>query len=140
MLRRIGWVILLHLTLSCQLTMETDCAVFREGGVFLLRAAEALGWRRGRHALAFLHRQGRVRRPGMPECARCRALLHFLQVSLHSLASMFSLLTPPYCRARTNQYGHLEPDAPEEVVQKSLGFEGYEVGRREGSEADSKSP
>ena len=29
-------------------------------------------------------------------------------------------------RARRSAKGHLEPDADDDVVQKSLGFEGYE--------------
>ena len=29
-------------------------------------------------------------------------------------------------RARRNAQGHLEPDAADEVVQKSLGFDSYE--------------
>jgi cytochrome c oxidase assembly protein subunit 11 len=29
-------------------------------------------------------------------------------------------------RARRNAYGHLEPDAAEDVVQKSLGFDTFE--------------
>ena len=30
-------------------------------------------------------------------------------------------------RARRNAQGHLEPDAPEDVVQASQGFAGYEL-------------
>ena len=30
------------------------------------------------------------------------------------------------CRARRNEHGQLEPDAPDEVVQSSLGFDKYE--------------
>ena len=30
------------------------------------------------------------------------------------------------CSARRNERGHLEPDAPDDVVQKSLGFDEYE--------------
>lgn len=32
-----------------------------------------------------------------------------------------------FCSARRNEQGHLEPDAPEDVVQNSLGFGGYEL-------------
>jgi cytochrome c oxidase assembly protein subunit 11 len=34
-------------------------------------------------------------------------------------------------RARRNQQGHLEPDAPLDVVQKATGFEGYELAKKE---------
>jgi cytochrome c oxidase assembly protein subunit 11 len=34
-------------------------------------------------------------------------------------------------RARRNQQGHLEPDAPLDVVQKATGFEGYELANKE---------
>lgn len=33
-------------------------------------------------------------------------------------------------RARRNEKGHLEPDAPEEVVQSSLGFDKYENAKK----------
>lgn len=34
-------------------------------------------------------------------------------------------------RARRNEQGHLEPDAPLDVVEKSLGFEDYELAQKE---------
>ena len=38
------------------------------------------------------------------------------------------ILTPiPHCRARRNARGDLEPDAPEDAVQSSLGFSDYEL-------------
>jgi len=37
------------------------------------------------------------------------------------------VLSYTFFRARRNAQGHLEPDAPEEVVQSSLGFSGYEL-------------
>lgn len=45
-------------------------------------------------------------------------------------------------RARRNAKGHLEPDASDSAVQKSMGFENYEMAprkedRREGDEAGS---
>lgn len=33
-------------------------------------------------------------------------------------------------RARRNAQGHLEPDAPDDVVQASQGFAGYEMAPR----------
>lgn len=36
------------------------------------------------------------------------------------------VLSYTFFKARRNAQGHLEPDAEEDVVQKSLGFEGYE--------------
>ncbi|KIJ13456.1 hypothetical protein PAXINDRAFT_170520 [Paxillus involutus ATCC 200175] len=36
------------------------------------------------------------------------------------------VLSYTFFRARRNAHGHLEPDAAEAVVQKSLGFDGYE--------------
>jgi len=33
-------------------------------------------------------------------------------------------------RARRNEQGHLEPDAPADVVEKSLGFEDYELAEK----------
>lgn len=34
------------------------------------------------------------------------------------------------CRARRNKFGHLEPDAAEDVVQSSLGFDKFEHGTK----------
>ena len=34
------------------------------------------------------------------------------------------------CRARRNAQGHLEPDAPDDVVQASQGFGEYEMAPR----------
>ncbi|KAJ8692524.1 Cytochrome c oxidase assembly protein cox11, mitochondrial [Pleurotus ostreatus] len=38
------------------------------------------------------------------------------------------VLSYTFFRARRNRQGHLEPDAPEDVVQQSLGFDKYEHG------------
>jgi cytochrome c oxidase assembly protein subunit 11 len=38
-------------------------------------------------------------------------------------------------RAKRNDKGHLVPDASEEVIQKSQGFENYQLARREGTKA-----
>jgi len=35
-------------------------------------------------------------------------------------------------RAKRNDKGHLVPDASEDVIQKSQGFENYQLARREG--------
>lgn len=53
------------------------------------------------------------------------------------------VLSYTFFKARRNAQGHLEPDAEEDVVQRSLGFEGYEHSPRaetkkvEGSKANS---
>ncbi|KAJ3814112.1 cytochrome c oxidase assembly protein CtaG/Cox11-domain-containing protein [Lentinula aff. lateritia] len=41
------------------------------------------------------------------------------------------VLSYTFFRARRNQQGHLEPDAPEDVVQESLGFQTYELAKQE---------
>jgi cytochrome c oxidase assembly protein subunit 11 len=38
-------------------------------------------------------------------------------------------------RAKRNDKGHLVPDASEDVIQKSQGFENYQLARREGNKA-----
>jgi hypothetical protein len=38
-------------------------------------------------------------------------------------------------RAKRNDKGHLVPDASEDVIQKSQGFENYQLARREGKAA-----
>ena len=43
-------------------------------------------------------------------------------------------------RARRNTRGDLEPDAPEEVVQNSLGFGGYERASKKAPNSDKSSP
>ncbi|KIK62942.1 hypothetical protein GYMLUDRAFT_41223 [Collybiopsis luxurians FD-317 M1] len=45
------------------------------------------------------------------------------------------VLSYTFFRARRNAQGHLEPDAPEDVVQKSLGFEGYELAKKKADES-----
>ena len=51
------------------------------------------------------------------------------------------VLSYTFFRARRNEHGQLEPDAPEDVVQASLGFDQYEnapkVGQR-GEEEEKK--
>ena len=42
-------------------------------------------------------------------------------------------------RARRNTRGDLEPDAPEDVVQNSLGFGGYELAPKKVSSSDKSS-
>lgn len=39
------------------------------------------------------------------------------------------VLSYTFFKARRNSYGHLEPDAPLDKVEKSLGFEGYELAK-----------
>jgi cytochrome c oxidase assembly protein subunit 11 len=45
----------------------------------------------------------------------------FFRSSAEALANL-----PPLGRARRNAHGTLEPDAAEDVVQKSMGFDQYE--------------
>lgn len=42
-----------------------------------------------------------------------------------------TLITDPLDRARRNKQGHLEPDAPLDVVERASGFEGYELAKKE---------
>ena len=42
-------------------------------------------------------------------------------------------------RARRNARGDLEPDAPEDVVQSSLGFGDYELASKQASSSDNSS-
>ncbi|KAF9073132.1 cytochrome c oxidase assembly protein CtaG/Cox11-domain-containing protein [Rhodocollybia butyracea] len=44
------------------------------------------------------------------------------------------VLSYTFFRARRNSQGHLEPDASEDVVQKSLGFESYELAKKKDDE------
>ena len=50
------------------------------------------------------------------------------------------LIPAPHRRARRNSRGDLEPDAPEDVVQNSLGFGDYELASKNGSSDPDKSP
>ncbi|KAF5391697.1 hypothetical protein D9757_002440 [Collybiopsis confluens] len=45
------------------------------------------------------------------------------------------ILSYTFFRARRNPQGHLEPDAPEDIVQKSLGFENYELAKKKAEES-----
>ncbi|KAF9451882.1 hypothetical protein P691DRAFT_723104 [Macrolepiota fuliginosa MF-IS2] len=48
------------------------------------------------------------------------------------------VLSYTFFRARRNERGHLEPDAPEDEVQDSLGFSKYELAPKTGVSADQK--
>ncbi|KAF4597238.1 hypothetical protein EYR40_007690 [Pleurotus pulmonarius] len=48
------------------------------------------------------------------------------------------VLSYTFFRARRNRQGHLEPDAPEDVVQQSLGFDKYEHGPKREATNDMK--
>ena len=51
-----------------------------------------------------------------------------------------SILIPvPHHRARRNSRGDLEPDAPEDVVQSSLGFGDYELASKKASDSNKSS-
>ncbi|WVQ78570.1 hypothetical protein IAT38_000656 [Cryptococcus sp. DSM 104549] len=41
------------------------------------------------------------------------------------------ILNYTFFKARRNDMGHMEPDAPEDVVQRSQGFENYELAKKE---------
>jgi len=49
------------------------------------------------------------------------------------------LILVPHRRARRNSRGDLEPDAPEDVVQSSLGFGDYELASKKASFDSGKS-
>ena len=61
----------------------------------------------------------------MPELGRRCPVVHVLPVSL---ATTWLLYDNIEClsSARRNAQGHLEPDAPDDVVQASQGFADYE--------------
>ncbi|KAJ3995754.1 cytochrome c oxidase assembly protein CtaG/Cox11, domain-containing protein [Lentinula boryana] len=50
------------------------------------------------------------------------------------------VLSYTFFRARRNQQGQLEPDAPEDVIQKSLGFESYELAKKASDESSKVAP
>jgi len=50
------------------------------------------------------------------------------------------VLSYTFFKARRNARGDLEPDAPEDVVQNSLGFGGYELASKKTSNSDNSSP
>lgn len=61
----------------------------------------------------------------MSEYRRHRVELHVFQVARPHYR-MCGVLANATVRARRNAQGHLEPDAADGVVQKSLGFDSYE--------------
>lgn len=60
----------------------------------------------------------------MSRCSRRRLIIYILQVRCLVQCSQISLING--YRARRNKFGQLEPDAQEDVLQKSLGFGEYE--------------
>lgn len=64
----------------------------------------------------------------MSEYRRRCVELHIFQVARpHRLMRGVLANTDTYTpRARRNAQGHLEPDAADDVIQKSLGFDSYE--------------
>ncbi|KAJ3720789.1 cytochrome c oxidase assembly protein CtaG/Cox11, domain-containing protein [Lentinula guzmanii] len=50
------------------------------------------------------------------------------------------VLSYTFFKARRNQQGQLEPDAPEDVIQKSLGFESYELAKKASDESSKGAP
>lgn len=70
---------------------------------------------------------------------RCSPVIYVLQVSVAPVAHQFGryiqLMTVLLRRARRNSQGHLEPDAADDVVQKSLGFDKYENAPKKSGES-----
>lgn len=63
----------------------------------------------------------------------------FFRLVLYTSFKSSILTSIPYCRARRNARGDLEPDAPEDVVQSSLGFSDYELASKKGSSGSDNS-
>ena len=63
----------------------------------------------------------------MQESGRHCLVIHILPASVPFLTVETFLTVYALCRARRNAQGHLEPDAPDDVVQASQGFAGYEL-------------
>jgi len=102
-----------------------DCPLLLQSRVFLFRRAKTACRRRTGHAFVVFHRQRHAWRLVVQECGWCRTLIHFLQAGkypIHTCEAVNSF----WNRARRNENGHLVPDAPEDVVQSSLGFSKYE--------------
>jgi len=57
--------------------------------------------------------------------------IHSSGMSLYS-HPLISTCTETWQRARRNERGQLEPDAPDNVIQDSLGFGGYEHAPKNG--------
>ncbi|KAI6042617.1 cytochrome oxidase assembly factor [Pisolithus marmoratus] len=87
---------------------------------FCFEEAETPRWRGCRYAYTFLHRQDILDDPS------CRGINDVV-------------LSYTFFKARRNARGHLEPDADEDVVQRSLGPRA-ETRKAEGSEATKTSP
>jgi len=63
----------------------------------------------------------------------------FFRFVLYPSFKPSTLIPVPHRRARRNSRGDLEPDAPEDVVQSSLGFSKYELASKEASGSKSSS-
>ena len=63
----------------------------------------------------------------MQESGRHCVIIHIFPASIPVFDVATSLTLYVLCRARRNAQGHLEPDAPDDVVQASQGFAGYEL-------------
>ena len=50
------------------------------------------------------------------------------------------VLSYTFFRARRNRFGHLEPDAADDVVQQSLGFDKFEHAPRSDKDSPPSSP
>jgi len=64
----------------------------------------------------------------------------FFRFALYPSSESSMLIPIPHHRARRNVRGDLEPDAPEDVVQSSLGFSDYELASKEASSGSDNSP
>lgn len=74
----------------------------------------------------------------MSKRRRRSIVLHILPVSTYLSLSRLFIENGLLSRARRNRQGHLEPDAPEDVVQQSLGFDKYEHGPKREAEGTNK--
>jgi cytochrome c oxidase assembly protein subunit 11 len=62
----------------------------------------------------------------------------FFRFALYPSSKSSTLISISRRRARRNARGDLEPDAPEDVVQNSLGFGNYELASNKASPASDK--
>ena len=72
----------------------------------------------------------------MQKRRRCCLIIYFLPVCWVFLGTAFLPDQKRIYSARRNEHGHLEPDAPDDVVQESLGFSAFEhAAKKEGKKA-----
>jgi len=64
----------------------------------------------------------------------------FFRSTLYPSSESPTLIPIPHRRARRNARGDLEPDAPEDVVQDSLGFGDYELASKKAASGSGNLP